>query len=139
MVYDSLVALCQQYGIDILYVFGSRAKEVKAMLENNHPPLQTSTSDVDIGIKPSKAVKFSVRQKVKLAQALEDLLGVSRVDLILLPEAAPFLAANIICGERLYASNEYLADEYDLYILRRAGDFIPLEKERLALIMDKRS
>lgn len=57
------------------------------------------------------------------------------MDLIVLPEADPFLAANIIRGERLYCSDAYLADEYELYILRRAGDLIPLERERIALIM----
>jgi hypothetical protein len=30
-------------------------------------------------------------------------------------------------------------DEYDLYILRRAGDLAPLERERKALILGKNS
>lgn len=135
--YDALVELCRGYQLDILYVFGSRAKEIKAMLDENWAALPESASDVDIGIKPSKNVKISVRHKVELAQALEELFGVARVDLIVIPEANPFLAANIIRGERLYADNEYLADEYDLYILRRAGDLAFLERERLSLILDK--
>jgi len=28
------------------------------------------------------------------------------------------------------------SDEYDLYVLRRAGDLIPFENERLALILE---
>ncbi len=135
--HQSLVTLCQQYSIDILYVFGSRAKEVKEMLDKNLPALTESTSDVDIGIKPSQNIKLSSRQIVELMQALEELLGVPRVDLVTLPDADPFLAANIIRGERLYADDEYLADEYDLYILRRAGDLAFLERERLSLILDK--
>jgi hypothetical protein len=63
------------------------------------------------------------------------MLGVNRVDLVSLPDADPFLAANIIRGERLFANDSYLADEYDLYILRRAGDLIPLERERQSLIL----
>jgi hypothetical protein len=47
----------------------------------------------------------------------------------------PFLAANIIRGERLFADDSYHADKYDLYILRRAGDLSPLERERMALIL----
>ena len=54
-----------------------------------------------------------------------------------LSEADPFLAANIIRGERIFSKDTYLADEYDLYILRRAGDLIPLERERINLIMGK--
>jgi uncharacterized protein len=78
-----------------------------------------------------------VKEKAALAVELEDLFSVGRVDLVVLPEAAPFLAANIIRGERLYAADEYLADEYDLYILRRAGDLAPLEEERLALLENR--
>jgi hypothetical protein len=37
---------------------------------------------------------------------------------------------------RKRCSGEYsAADEYGLYILRRAGDLIPLEEERISLIM----
>ena len=60
------------------------------------------------------------------------------MDLVILPEADPFLAANVVRGERLYAENEYRADEYDLYVLRRAGDLAPLERERMALILGER-
>ena len=66
---------------------------------------------------------------------MEDLLDVTRVDLVCLDDADPFLAANVIRGERLYARNTYEADEYDLYVLRRAGDLAPLERERLTLIL----
>jgi hypothetical protein len=72
---------------------------------------------------------------VDLMQALEDLLGVARVDLVILPEADPFLAADVVRGERLCAQDAYQADEYDLYVLRRAGDLAPLERERMALIL----
>ncbi len=65
---------------------------------------------------------------------MEDLFEVDRVDLVILTEADPFLAANIIRGERLFCEDDYIADEFELYILRRAGDLAPLEKERLNLI-----
>jgi predicted nucleotidyltransferase len=136
-VHRSLVQLCRQYRLDILYAFGSRAKEVKAMVAENWVALPEKTSDVDIGIKPAKNVNLSVRRKVELAQALEELFGVPRVDLLVIPDVDPFLAANIIRGERLFADNEYLADEYDLYILRRAGDLAFLQREKLSLILDK--
>jgi hypothetical protein len=89
-----------------------------------------------VGVKPQPGADFPVQRKVELALALEDLFGVSRVDLVFLPEADPFLAANIIRGERLYAGDSHAADEYDLYILRRAGDCAHLERERLALILE---
>lgn len=75
------------------------------------------------------------KEKVRLTIDLEDLLRVKKVDLVVLPEADPFLAANVIRGERIYCEDEHAADEYGLYILRRAGDLIPLEEERIRLIM----
>ena len=37
--------------------------------------------------------------------------GCGRVDLVVLPEADPFVAVEIIRGERLYARDEYDADQ----------------------------
>jgi predicted nucleotidyltransferase len=130
---ELLAELCRQFEIDILYVFGSRALEVVEWLTDKRPDLAPGPADVDVGVKSAK--HFTVHDKVRIAIALEDLLGVNRIDLVSLPEADPFLAANVIRGERLYAGDAYLADEYDLYILRRAGDLAPLERERMALIL----
>jgi hypothetical protein len=116
-----------------MYAFGSRAAEVKRWLEDESVGLSAGVSDADIGVLPAK--KLSVREKVEIAVALEDLLDVHRVDLVVLPEADPFVAAEIIRGERLFADNEDAADEYDLYVLRRAGDLAPFEKERIAMIL----
>jgi len=67
--------------------------------------------------------------------ALEDFFNCSRIDLVVLEDADRFVAAEVIKGERLYAQDDYEADEYDLFVLRRAGDLIPLERERLDLIL----
>jgi hypothetical protein len=79
---------------------------------------------------------LSVREKAEMAVGLENLLGVDRVDLAVLPEADPFLAVNIIRGERLFCRERYTADEYELYILRRAGDLEPFERYRIQQIMN---
>lgn len=131
---NKLAELCQQFSIDILYAFGSRGQEAARFILENLP-MPVSASDLDIGVLSARPL--DVHEKVALAIALEDLFDVNRVDLVVLPEADPFLAANVIRGERLYERDSYQADEYDLYILRRAGDLIPLERERQALIMEK--
>ncbi|KAA3662550.1 MAG: nucleotidyltransferase domain-containing protein [Chloroflexi bacterium] len=132
---EALAKICKQYFIQTLYVFGSRSKSIQAWILEGLPLSANNSSDVDVGIKPNKTL--SIRDKVMLAQQLEDFFGVSHVDVVLLTEADPFLAANIIRGERLYTEDTYLADEYDLYILRRAADLIPLELERQQLILDR--
>ena len=97
--------------------------------------VQADLPSLDIAVLPARGCALSAHDKVCLALALEDMLDVPRVDLVVLPEADPFLAANIVRGERLYAQDAYKADEYDLYVLRRAGDLAPLERERMALIL----
>ena len=79
---------------------------------------------------------LSVREKAEWAVALENLMGVDRVDLVLLPQADTFLAVNIIRGERMFCRDEYEADVYELYILRRAGDLAPFERLRIECIME---
>ena len=133
---DKLAEIARAFDLEITYAFGSHAGDAVEWLKNEQSSFPIlSSSDLDIGIKPAMKKKLSVKEKSHLAMALEDLFSVSRVDLVNIPEIDPFLAANIIRGERLFARNTYLADEYDLYILRRAGDLIPLERERIALIM----
>jgi hypothetical protein len=127
--------ICGDFGAAILYAFGSRAVEVRDWLDGRLSRLSPGASDVDIGARGHPDKPWSVIEKVRLALALEDLFDCSRVDLVSLSEADPFLAAEIIRGERLFARDEHEADEYDLYVLRRAGDLAPLESERQALVL----
>jgi predicted nucleotidyltransferase len=127
--------LCHEYRVDILYAFGSRANEVMRGVEKDSEIQQIDSSDVDIAVKLKPGSKMSVRQKAELAMRLEDLLGGGRVDLVSLSDADPFLAVNIIRGKRLFSVNERTADEYDLYILRRAGDLAPFERRRMASVL----
>jgi predicted nucleotidyltransferase len=131
---ERLAALCRARGIQILYAFGSRDMEAREMLAGRCDALNASGSDLDIGVKMAGTRSLTIKEKASFALELEELFGVSRVDLVVLAEADPFLAANIIRGERLFRTDENSADEYDLYILRRAGDLAPLERERLSLI-----
>jgi predicted nucleotidyltransferase len=127
--------LCKKYQVKALYVFGSRSTEALHAFQDDTYKLKQSQSDLDIGI--LSQASFSLDNKVSLALELEELFNVSRVDLVVLQEADAFLAANIIRGERLYAKDSYLADEYDLFVLRRAGDLAALERERMAMILQE--
>jgi uncharacterized protein len=134
MLANDLRALCEKHGIDLLFAFGSRAEEISRRLAGEEPVLPRQRSDLDIGILPLGGRAMPVREKAALAIEMEELFGVARADLVLLTEADPFLAANIIRGELLYCADRGRADEYELYVLRRAGDLAPLERERLSLL-----
>lgn len=130
-----LESVCSTYGVEILYSFGSRGKEVKEFFDGGIALLEQGGSDVDLGVKLKSGASLSVREKVLLALELESIMAFEQVDICILDEVDPFLAAEIIRGERIFCRDEYLADEYDLYILRRAGDLEPLERERMRLVL----
>lgn len=132
-----LKQLCRDFDIDILYVFGSRAKQVRDWIAGKREIISPDSLDVDIGVRLLPGTRLTFKEKAFLTMALKDFLGVDKVNLMVIPEANPLLAANIIHGERLFFRNEYEADEYELYILRKAGNLPSLEKERSEFIFGK--
>ncbi len=132
---ERLAEICRQYDVVILYAFGSRGKEVWEWITGRREYLAPGPSDVDIGVKARPGRRLSVREKVELALALEDFFGVDRVDLVAMEDADPFLALDVVREYELYAEDSHLAAEYELYVLRRAGDLAPLERERQELIL----
>lgn len=132
---SELRSIGNRYGLVALYAFGSRAGEVAGLLRGQLITPLHPTSDVDIGAQPAPGRRLTAQEKVRLAIELEDLLEVSRVDLIVLPEADPFLALDIIRGELLYCADADEQAEYELYVLRRAGDLAHYARERWNMIL----
>ncbi|MBI5702894.1 MAG: nucleotidyltransferase family protein [Chloroflexota bacterium] len=133
--YQAIEQICKKYGIKALYVFGSRGKELFEAIQDDSLSLSASQSDLDIGVLTHSP--FSIDDKVNMTFDLETLFGNAKVDLFVLQEVDAFLAANIIRGERVYAEDPYLADEYELFVLRRAGDLAELERQRIAAILQE--
>jgi len=130
---EQLRELADGYDIQIIYAFGSRAKEAFEMVVGKRVSLSPGPSDLDIGIKPER--KLTVEEKVEIALALEDIFGVHRVDLVVIPEVRTPLAFRIVTGELLYASNPVYEAEYQLYVMRKAADLLPYERERQKMIL----
>jgi hypothetical protein len=63
----ALEALCQRFGVDTLYLFGSRAEEVRGWFSGGAAALEASSADVDVGVKPLPGVSFTLDDKVTLA------------------------------------------------------------------------
>lgn len=99
-----------------LYLFGSRARHE-----------ETEHSDVDIGVLWHR--KHSLDDVLLLEDALERRLGL-HVDVVDAGRASAFLALDIIRGERVFCADQDLCDEFELYVMRRAGDLAPFERER---------
>jgi predicted nucleotidyltransferase len=132
-----LEEICKKHGVASLYAFGSRAEEISSVLRSANPAVdRRSSSDLDIAVQPASELLVSPRIRVALAQALEGLFGVSRVDLVILPEASAFLAADAVRGELLFADDLDRQAREELYYLRRAADLLPMQKQRLQALLD---
>jgi hypothetical protein len=107
---------------------------LQAIKDDRYQPAP-SQSDLDIGVLSHSP--FSIENKVNLTFELANLFGLPDIDLFILQEVDAFLAANIIRGERIFAEDSYLADEYELFVLRRAGDLAELEHQRMAMILQE--
>jgi predicted nucleotidyltransferase len=103
------------------YLFGSRGRHEA-----------TEQSDVDVGVLFRQQESF--RDLLLLEDALERRLGLP-VDLIDTGRASAFLALDVIRGERLFCADPDRCDEFELYVMRRAGDLAPFEKERRKLLL----
>lgn len=105
------------------YLFGSRATgEAHAR------------SDVDVAVLFGEKVDLDAQ--VRLEAQLEAVLGTS-VDLIDVGRCNAFLALDAIRGERIYEADPVACDEFDLYVMRRAGDLAPFERERRRMVLEQ--
>lgn len=122
-----------------LYAFGSRAAEVVQRLCGNDAPSEAPDSDLDLGVQPGPGQRLSGRARVDLTLELEALLGVDsgRVDLVVLPEAPPFLALEVVRGELLACTDPDEQARFELYVLRRAGDLVGFERERRRAVLEE--
>ena len=137
--------MLQRYRLTALYVFGSRAAEIAARVADaparagvaltaDHPH-----SDVDIGAQPTRGMRLSAEQRVRLVLELEDLFAVTRVDLVVLSEANAPLAAEVVRGELLVCADPDEEAESQLYYLRRAGDLAPFYREQFRDLLESAS
>ena len=129
---DRIAAIAARFGIDALYAFGSRATEALARVEGGSAFEAGGPSDLDVAVLPLPGRVLNTDERVALAAALEDLFPAPRVDLVVLPEAPPFVALAAVSGELLYAGDRVRESHYQLFVLRRAGDLAPFERARRA-------
>jgi predicted nucleotidyltransferase len=103
-----------------VWVFGSRIRD------DARPD-----SDLDLG------VLFASPQPLEAVLRLEDALEQAahlKVQLVDAARTGAFIALEIVRGERIYCRDSRAADEFELYVLRRAGDLLPFERERVRML-----
>ena len=124
---NAIKGLASAYDLQIIYAFGSRASEAQEFTAGTIERMSPGASDLDIGIKTSR--RLTVQEKVEIAVFFEELFGVPRTDVVVIPEAPITLAFRIVTGELLYAQDPTDEAEYQLYIMRMASDLEPMRKK----------
>ena len=69
---DNIESICHRYHIDILYVFGSRAKELANYARGKGKIASKKNVDVDLGVLPAQKNHLNVKDRVRLTSDLED-------------------------------------------------------------------
>ncbi|MCJ7682178.1 MAG: nucleotidyltransferase domain-containing protein [Candidatus Aminicenantes bacterium] len=124
---SQIAAYADQNHIQLIYAFGSRAREIQSRTDGIETEQVNRSSDLDIGVKAK--IPMDLDSKVRMAIFFEDLFDLPKVDVVDLQEAPVFLALEIVEGELLYACDDYLEAEYQLYVMRRAAELFPFERQ----------
>ncbi|HOK23837.1 MAG TPA: nucleotidyltransferase domain-containing protein [Candidatus Hydrothermia bacterium] len=133
----ALSKIAKTFSLADIYAFGSNAKKALSFVKGEVKSIEIPpSSDLDIGVRPKWGTYLRAKQKVELIIALEDFFNVSRVDLINLYEADPYLALDVIRGELLYSNDPDSQAEHELFVLRRAGDLMPYKRERMRMALE---
>lgn len=103
-----------------VYLFGSRSRHE-----------ETDASDIDFAVLGARPFPFD--SLVDLHVSLSE-VSQCPVDLVDLRVVDAYLALDAIRGERVYCRDSVLADEFELFVMRRAGDLEPFERERRRLL-----
>ena len=90
------------------------------------------SSDVDVGVLCS--TKLTLDELIRLESRLDDAI-LQSVDLVDVRRVGPFVALDVIRGDRFFCRDDIAADEFDLYVLRRAGDLAYYERQRREMLL----
>ena len=89
-------------------------------------------SDFDVGVLFCSKVKL--RRLVRLEATLDQAIP-HTADLVDARRAGPFVSLDVIRGDRFFCRDEVAADEFDLYVLSRAGDLAYYEFQRREILL----
>lgn len=116
-----LNTLCEKHKIVLVYLFGTQQDAGFKYLQDQVIAVE-KISDLDIGLNvkspPDRMYEFYGNIYLDLSKLFEPF----NVDIIFLHEVDALFKYEIVCGRRIYASDERIADEYEENILKIASD-----------------
>jgi predicted nucleotidyltransferase len=127
MATDVLDDLCRRHGVVALYLFGSRADDGQRRLAGES--VATGGSDLDVGVLfDDSAIRHRLLDALQVA--LEEAFAPLRVDLVPLQRVDALVQFAAIDGLRIAATDATRADLFELEVMRRAAELLPLQRQR---------
>jgi predicted nucleotidyltransferase len=117
--------VARRHRIVAIYLFGSRADDGLAMLDG--APGVAAGSDLDVGIVTS-GEPSGWRDLASIQVAVEDLFAPLRIDLVPLQAVDALFQFRAIDGHRIVAPDPTAADRWELDVMRRAAELLPIER-----------
>ena len=122
---EVLDKVCREHGLLAVYLFGSRADDGLRLL--NGATVAGEGSDLDIGVvfrEPLRDPRILSRLQVDLEDVFEPL----RVDLVPLQRVDALFQFSAIDGHRIAAADPDEADRYELVVMNRAAELLPIQR-----------
>ncbi len=116
---------CENFDVLAVYLFGSRADDGLLLLRDR--PVSAQGSDLDVGV----VFPTLDRPRWRLAElqvAMEEVFSPLRVDLVPLQRVDALFQWNAINGHRVAVTDSTGADEYELVVMRRAAELLPIQR-----------
>jgi len=117
---------CRALGVLALYVFGSRAADGMRVLAGE--AVDGAGSDLDVGV-VFLGRDTDIARLPSLQVALEDACAPLRIDLVPLQRVDALFQFAAVDGERIFAADVNRADLYELVVMRKAAELLPIQRE----------
>ncbi len=122
---EILDRLCRDHGVLAVYLFGSRADDGLRLLQGEE--VSREGSDLDLGVVfRDPAINFD--RLASLQVGFEDAFAPLRVDLVPLNRVDALFQFAAVDGHRIVATDVDAADDYELRVMNRAADLLPIQR-----------
>jgi len=123
---ETLEEVCRHHRILAVYLFGSRADDGLRVLRGED--VASKGSDLDVGF----VFDRDAWDPGRLGQVQADLEGAFaplRVDLVPLQRVDALFQYAAVDGHRVFAGDSTRADLYELEVMRRAAELVPIQRQ----------
>lgn len=123
---EMLDKLCRENGVLSVYLLGSRADDGLRLLRGEE--VAAKGSDLDVGVIFHKP-EIGFQQLTSLQVGFEDLFAPLCIDLVPLQRVDALFQFNAIDGHRIAATDPDKADAYELMVMNRAAELLPIQRQ----------